>query len=151
MQSAVHKLRQYREENHRAHDEILDLWIKILSKHHLASLGDEKWIILEQVFKSALFCSQESIASECLKQLTEQFKSTSRRLSVLQAMYFESKEQYNKAQEIYSTLLKDNETDAVVLKRQISMLKEQNKIIEAISKLNSYLEIYQVNRIRLHI
>jgi tetratricopeptide (TPR) repeat protein len=146
MQSAVEKLRKHREENYRSHDEIIELWTKILSKHNLSSLGDEKWLILEQVFKSALHCSQQSIADECLGQLTKQFKSTSRRLSILKAMYYESIEKYDQAEEIYSILLKDNETDAIVRKRQISLLKEQNKIRETINELNSYLELYQVNQ-----
>ncbi len=86
MQSAVEKLRKYRDENYRLHDEIIEIWTKVLSKYNLSSLGDEKWLILEQVFKSALHCSQQSISYECLEQLTKQFKSTSRRLSVLKAM-----------------------------------------------------------------
>jgi tetratricopeptide (TPR) repeat protein len=144
MQTAVEKLRQYRDENYRLHDEVIELWTKTLSKHNLSSLGDEKWLILEQVFKSALHCSEKSIAHECLEQLTKQFKSTSRRVSILKAMYYESMEEYNKAEEIYLILLKDNETDAIVRKRQICILKEQNKIREAIGELNSYLELYQV-------
>jgi tetratricopeptide (TPR) repeat protein len=145
MQSAVEKLRQYRDENSRSHDEVIELWMKILSKSKLSSLGDEKWLILEQVFKSALHCSQETIADECLEQLTKQFQSTSRRLSILKAMYYESRGEYHKAEDVYTALLKDNETDAIVRKRQISLLKEQNKIREAIGELNSYLELYQVN------
>jgi len=103
-------------------------------------------LILEQVFKSALLCSQQSIAYECLEQLTKQFKSTSRRLSILKAMFYESTEEYDRAEEIYASLLKDNETDAIVRKRQISLLKEQNKIREAINELNSYLELYQTDQ-----
>ncbi|CAF3882504.1 unnamed protein product [Rotaria sordida] len=146
MQSAVEKLRKYRDENYRLHDEVIELWENSLSKRNLSSLGDEKWLILEQVFKSALHCSQESIASDCLEQLRKQFKSTSHRLSTLQAMYYESIDEYNKAEEIYSILLQNNETDPIIQKRKICLLKEQNKIHEAISELNSYLEIYQVDQ-----
>ena len=144
MQSAVEKLRKYRDENYRSHDEVVDLWTDILSKRNLSSFGDEKWLILEQVFKSALHCSKQSIANECLEQLKKQFKSTSRRVTTLDAMYFESIGEFGKAEDIYSALLEDNETDAIVRKRQIGLLKEQNHIREAISELNSYLELYQV-------
>jgi hypothetical protein len=68
MQSIVEKFRKYRDENYRSHDEIIELWTKTLSKHNLSSLGDEKWLILEQVFKSALHCSQHTLAFECLEQ-----------------------------------------------------------------------------------
>ncbi len=60
-------------------------------------------------------------------------------------MYFESIEEFERAEDIYSTLSKDNETYAIVRKRQISLLKEQNQIHEAISELNSYVKLYQVN------
>lgn len=145
MQSAVEKLRKYRDENYRSHDEIVDVWTENLSRRNLSSLGDEKWLILEQVFKSALHCSKQSLARQCLEQLEKQFKPTSRRVLTLNAMYFESIGEFERAEEIYSTLLEDNETDAIVRKRQISLLKEQNQIREAISELNSYLELYQVN------
>jgi len=55
-------------------------------------------------------------------------------------------EEYGKAEELYSALLEHNETDAIVRKRQISLLKEQNRIREAISELNSYLELYQTDQ-----
>jgi len=145
MQSAVEKLRKYRDENYRSHDEIIELWTDVLSNRNLSSLGDEKWLILEQVFKSALHCSKQAIALQCLEQLQKQFKTTSRRVTTLNAMYYESMDQFEQAEDIYSTLLEDNETDAIVRKRQISLLKEQNQIREAISELNSYLELYQVN------
>ena len=147
MQSAVDQLRQYREENSRAHDEILDLWKNVLSKHNLSSLGDEKWLILEQIFKSALHSSQQSLASDCLQQLTDQFKSTSHRVSILRAMFHEYTGDYNEAEEIYSALMTKNETDAVVWKRKIAILKEQNRIRKAIRELIAYLELYQVNEI----
>lgn len=145
MQSAVEKLRKYRDENYRSHDEIVDIWTENLSRRNLSSLGDEKWLILEQIFKSALHCSKQSLARQCLEQLEKQFKPTSRRVLTLNAMYFESIGEFERAEETYSTLLEDNETDAIVRKRQISLLKEQNQIREAISELNSYLELYQVN------
>lgn len=144
MQSAVEKLRKYRDENHRSHDEIIELWTQVLSKRNLSSFGDEKWLVLEQVFKSALHCSKQSIARQCLEQLEKQFKITSRRVTTLNAMFFESIGEFDRAEEIYSALLEDNETDAIVRKRQISLLKEQNHIRDAINELNAYLEIFQV-------
>ena len=147
MQSAVEQLRKYREENSRSHDEVVELWTNVLSKHNLSKLADEKWLIIEQVFKSALHCFQLVLASQCLKQLTEQFKSPSRRLAILRGMYYETTGEYDKAEEIYSDLLKDNETDATVQKRQICLLKAQNRTNEAIAALNTYLNLYQVNQI----
>ncbi|CAF0874562.1 unnamed protein product [Rotaria sp. Silwood1] len=146
MQSAVEKLRKYRDENYRSNDEIVEIWTQVLSQRNLSSLGDEKWLILEQVCKSALHCSKQLIARQCLEQLEKQFKTTSRRVATLNAMFYESIGEFERAEELYSTLLEDNETDAIVRKRQISLLKEQNQIREAISELNSYLELYQADQ-----
>ena len=41
MQSAVERLRQFRDENSRSHDETIHLWTTVLSKHNLSSLGNE--------------------------------------------------------------------------------------------------------------
>ncbi|CAF1421534.1 unnamed protein product [Adineta ricciae] len=120
--------------------------LHVLAKRNLSSLGDEKWLILEQVFKSALHCSKQSIARHCLDQLEKQFKPTSRRVTTLNAMYHESIDDFKSADDIYSNLLDENETDAIVQKRQISLLKEKNQIREAISQLNTYLELYQADQ-----
>ncbi|CAF3609005.1 unnamed protein product [Rotaria socialis] len=44
MRSARQKLREYRDEDHRSHDEIVELWTNILSKCDLTTLGDEECI-----------------------------------------------------------------------------------------------------------
>jgi hypothetical protein len=98
-----------------------------LSRLNISSLGDEKWLILEQVFKSALHCSKQAIARDCLEheQLEKQFKTTIRRVQTLNAVYFKSIGEFERTEDIYLTLLEDNETDAIVRKRQINLLKEK--------------------------
>jgi len=146
MQAAVEKLRRYRDENVRSHDEVIEIWTKILSQRKLSPFGDEKWLILEQVFKSALHCAQNPIAYECLDQLSKQFKPTSRRLQVLKAMYYESTDKYDEAKDVYDSLLKEDETDAIVRKRLISLFKQQKQIRQAIEQLNVHLELYQADQ-----
>ncbi|CAF0783739.1 unnamed protein product [Didymodactylos carnosus] len=145
MQAAVEKLRKYRDENYRCHDEVLEIWQKHLSQRNLSSLGDEKWLILEQVLKSALQCNQLDVADKCTEILAKQFKQTSRRISTLYAMSYEARDDYDRADKIYQSLSQDNETDSTVRKRQISILKAQNKIKDAINELNGYLQLYQTD------
>ncbi|CAF0848670.1 unnamed protein product [Rotaria sordida] len=113
MESAIEKLRKYRDEDYHLHDEIIELWANILSECDLSILGDEKWLILEQVFKSALHCSKESMAHQCLERIEKQFEKTSPLLITLNAMYFESIEDFEKAEQICSTLIEENETDDI--------------------------------------
>ncbi|CAF4318427.1 unnamed protein product [Rotaria magnacalcarata] len=94
------------------------------------TLGDEKWIILKQVFKSALNCSNKSLACQCLEQLEKQFKETSPHIITLHAMYFESIGELDKAQEIYSTLTADNTTD--VIKKLIDLVNHLLDVCENI-------------------
>jgi hypothetical protein len=69
IRSTIEKLRRYRDENYRSHDEIIELLVEVLSKRNSSSLGGEKRFILEQIFKSALHYSKHSIARECLELL----------------------------------------------------------------------------------
>ncbi|CAF0755760.1 unnamed protein product [Rotaria sordida] len=80
---------------------------------HLSTLGDEKWLILEQVFKSALHCSKKSMAYQCLEQIEKKFQKTSPLLITLSAMYFESIGDFEKAEKISSTLIEENEINDI--------------------------------------
>ncbi|CAF1409642.1 unnamed protein product [Rotaria sp. Silwood1] len=113
MQSTIEKLREYCETDYRSLHEVIKLWTNVLSKCDLSILGDEKWSVLEQVFKSSLLCSNSYIARECLQQLNKYFSKTSPASITLNTMYFEFIGEFDKAKQIISTLLNDNETDDI--------------------------------------
>ncbi|CAF3367686.1 unnamed protein product [Rotaria sp. Silwood2] len=113
MESTIEKIRKYCREDYSLDGEIIELWTKVLSQYDLSTLGDEKWFILEQVFKSALHCSNEPIARECLKQLQEKFETTSPRIIKLNAIYFESIGQYEKAEQISLRLIENDEANII--------------------------------------
>ena len=56
-------------------------------------------------------------------------------------MYLEVDGEFEKAVELYDTVLKDHKTNAELMKRKISVLKAQGKITEAISQLNDLLKM----------
>ncbi|CAF4007585.1 unnamed protein product [Rotaria sordida] len=113
MELAIEKFRKYCHKYYRSDEEIIELWTNILSKYDLSTLADEKWLILETVCKSALHCSKQSIARQCLEQLEQQFETTNPRIITLNAMYFESIGEYEKAEEISSKLIENNETNVI--------------------------------------
>ncbi|CAF5131994.1 unnamed protein product, partial [Rotaria sp. Silwood1] len=96
MQSAIEKLREYRD------------------------TGDEKWLVVEQVFKSSLLCSNSLIAHDCLQQMNEHFQTTSPASIALNAMYFEFIGEFDKAKQTISTLFDDNETNG--FKKSINLI-----------------------------
>ncbi|CAF3945550.1 unnamed protein product [Rotaria sp. Silwood1] len=120
MQSAIEKLREYRDTGCRSSDEVIKLWTNVLSKCNLSILGDEKWLVVEQVFKSSLLCSNSLIAHDCLQQMNEHFQTTSPASIALNAMYFEFIGEFDKAKQTISTLFDDNETNG--FKKSINLI-----------------------------
>lgn len=134
------RIRKFREEQLRRSDEVLEIWRNSLCdcRH---KLGNEEWIILEQVCIAACDCGDMKIANECFHLLEEKFPGSSR-VAYLQGLIFEADGCYTKALELYGELLKKDETNSLVRKRKITILRAQNKIFEAIKELNDYLQKY---------
>uniref|UniRef100_A0A4W6EAB8 ER membrane protein complex subunit 2 n=1 Tax=Lates calcarifer TaxID=8187 RepID=A0A4W6EAB8_LATCA len=110
------KLRKWREDNCRNSEQIVDVGEELISEH-ASKLGDDIWIIYEQVMIAALDCSRDDLALTCLQELRKQFPD-SHRVKRLSGMRLEALER----------------------KRKISILKAQGKSAEAIRELNEYLE-----------
>uniref|UniRef100_A0A8C7EZ01 ER membrane protein complex subunit 2 n=1 Tax=Oncorhynchus kisutch TaxID=8019 RepID=A0A8C7EZ01_ONCKI len=109
------KLRKWREDNHRNSEQIVDVGEELINEH-ASKLGDDIWIIYEQVMIAALDCSRDDLAWTCLQELKRQFPG-SQRVKRLAGMRLEA-----------------------ARKRKISILKAQGKSAEAIRELNEYLE-----------
>lgn len=84
--------RTWREENCRQSEDVVELWQSILA-NHVGKLGDEGWLVLEQVFIAALDCNNTKVASSCLTELEKQFPN-SLRVKRLEAMKFEAMGKY---------------------------------------------------------
>ncbi|XP_013782710.1 ER membrane protein complex subunit 2-like [Limulus polyphemus] len=131
-------LRQWREENVRRSEEIVDFWLTLLSKH-VNKLGDEKWLVYEQVCIAALDCHNFILVQECLRTLDRQFPG-SMRVRKLRAMKYEALERYEEAMKLYDSILQTDEANSVIYKRKIALLKAQNRIPDAIKELTEYLK-----------
>uniref|UniRef100_A0A7N8Y6S4 ER membrane protein complex subunit 2 n=1 Tax=Mastacembelus armatus TaxID=205130 RepID=A0A7N8Y6S4_9TELE len=130
------KLRKWREDNCRNSEQIVDVGEELISEH-ASKLGDDIWIIYEQVMIAALDCSRDDLALTCLQELRKQFPD-SHRVKRLAGMRLEALERYDEASKHYDAILQDDPTNTAARKRKISILKAQGKNSEAIRELNDY-------------
>ena len=132
------KMKKWRDQGYRNSEEIADLGENLL-KDYSSKLGDETWVLLEQVCIASFDCNRLQLAERCLEALEKQFPK-SKRVMKLRGMLYEADGQYDLANRIYDELLEADPANLQVQKRKIAMLKEQNKIEETIAQLNKYLE-----------
>ncbi|KAL7984121.1 hypothetical protein Chor_002691 [Crotalus horridus] len=132
------KMRKWREENNRNSEQIVEVGEELINEYG-AKLGDDIWIIYEQVMIAALDCSRDDLASYCLQELRRQFPG-SHRVKRLTGMKFEAMESYDDAIQLYDRILQEDSTNTAARKRKIAIRKAQGKNTEAIRELNEYLE-----------
>ncbi|MEQ2259255.1 ER membrane complex subunit 2 [Xenotaenia resolanae] len=112
------KLRKWREENCRNSEQIVDVGEELISEH-ASKLGDDIWIIYEQVMIAALDCSRDDLALTCLQELRKQFPD-SHRVKRLTGMRLEALERYDEANKHYDAILQEDPTNTVGLRRSLS-------------------------------
>jgi len=141
--SDVEQLRAWRENNDRKSREVLDIWLDRLWLK-IDSLGNEKYLILEQVCIAALDCHILSVAETCIKSLLKQFPN-SLRVKKLEAMYFEAQEAFELASDVLDGIINADETNSAARKRKVAILKAQGRTVEAIKELTEYLKIFMAD------
>lgn len=136
--------RSWREDNCRQSEDVVDLWKDVLA-NNLGKLGDEGWLVLEQVFIAALDCHNMEVANFCLSKLNQEFPE-SLRVKRLKAMKYEALERYEDALDILDLIIKKDETNAAPRKRKVTIYKSQGMTIEAIKELTDYLRIFMADQ-----
>nr|VZH96765.1 unnamed protein product [Spirometra erinaceieuropaei] len=143
MESALAELRRLRESGLRTSSRVVEVWCKdIEPKSH--KLGQEKWVILEQVFIAALDVGNGEVAKSCLKTLRARFPQSSR-VDRLLGMFCEFERRYDQARTVYNKIIEDDPANTVARKRFIAILKAQGQINEAVDELNKYLKIFMAD------
>ncbi|XP_043921670.1 ER membrane protein complex subunit 2 [Protopterus annectens] len=132
------KLRKWREENCRNSERIAEVGEELI-KDHAAKLGDDIWVIYEQVMIAALDCSRDDLALFCVEKLRRHFPD-SHRVKRLYGMILEAMERYSDAIKEYDAILQEDSTNTAARKRKIAIRKAQGHTAEAIRELNEYLE-----------
>uniref|UniRef100_A0A8C6BHF9 ER membrane protein complex subunit 2 n=3 Tax=Odontoceti TaxID=9722 RepID=A0A8C6BHF9_MONMO len=132
------KMRKWREENSRNSEQIVEVGEELINEY-ASKLGDDIWIIYEQVMIAALDYGRDDLSLFCLQELRRQFPG-SHRVKRLTGMRFEAMERYDDAIQLYDRILQEDPTNTAARKRKIAIRKAQGKNVEAIRELNEYLE-----------
>lgn len=136
-------LREWREANTRNSEEVVELGERLVRKYS-SKLGDELWLVCEQLFIAALDICRYDVADICLEKLFSNFPN-SIRVQKLMAMKFEATDSYDKALDIYDELIKEDPTNAAIKKRKIAILKIKNRE-GAIKQLSVYLQTFAADQ-----
>lgn len=140
--------RIWRENSERKSKDVVDLWESTL-KSKINNLGNEKYLVLEQVCIAALDCYRLALAEQCLKILMNEFPG-SLRVHKYHAMHLEALEMYDEAVEVLDSIIKRDETNAAPRKRRIAILKAKGQIPEAIKELTEYLKKFMSDQEAWH-
>ncbi|XP_014788919.1 ER membrane protein complex subunit 2 isoform X1 [Octopus bimaculoides] len=136
-------LRKLREDQIRDAAMVVQIWEDVLM-NYAYNLGDELWLIYEQVCIAALDCQRSDLVMVCIGELENKFPK-SLRVTRLKGMLYEAQDRYEKAQQLYEHILAEDETNMFARKRQVAILKAQGKTAEAINKLNDYLKEFMTD------
>lgn len=136
-QEAREKLAKWREETARCSGDIVEMGELLLTQSN--KLGDEAWVVYEQVCIAALDTGNIDLATYCIQCLSQQFPS-SLRVKRLQGMQFEALARYDDAELVYESIIAADSSNALARKRRIAIFKAQDRVNDAIKELNKYLE-----------
>ena len=132
-------LRQWREGGVRRSDVIVEIWEELLSTDP-SKLGDERYMVIEQVAVAAMDTHRQDIVDRCLSELKRAFDLDSVRVRRLFGMRYEMLDMWDKALAIYDDILKEDDSNSSARKRKIAILKARGDNVKAISELNRYLK-----------
>ena len=134
-----------REDNVRRSDDVIDIWeAGYLDPGN--DLGDERWMILEQVVVAGFDTYNIDVVDACLKELSTMFDiDSSQRMRRLRAMKFEMLERYDDALDILDTILEEDDSNSQARKRKIAILKAQGENGKAITELVKYLKEFMAD------
>jgi tetratricopeptide (TPR) repeat protein len=116
----------------------------MLLKKHQRKLSNELWTVMEQVFLAAVAAGHEEWQEYCLKKLMYQWPK-SIRVQRLKGLYHESREDYEKAKEVYTDIINEKPEDTIVRKRLIAIYKQRGKMDQAIEEINKYLDVFSTD------
>ncbi|KAI9481395.1 MAG: hypothetical protein EXX96DRAFT_212751 [Benjaminiella poitrasii] len=139
---AVEELQHYRLTNERCSEKVTLLGARLIKDNYVSKLGDQVWPFYEQVAIAALDVQDFTLSNFCINKLKERFTEKSLRFRRLLGMRYEAEGQLDKAQEVYDTILQEDDTNMLASKRQIALLKVKNKDAEMIEALSNYLDTY---------
>ncbi|XP_034941115.1 ER membrane protein complex subunit 2-like [Chelonus insularis] len=141
-------LRTWRENSERKSREIVELWEMVLMDK-MEQLGNEKYLVLEQVCVAALDSYRLPLAEYCIKLLMREFPG-SLRVHKYHAMHLEALEMYEEALDVLDSIVRRDETNAAPRKRKVAILKARGRAADAIKELTEYLKVFMSDQEAWH-
>ncbi|KAI8091064.1 uncharacterized protein B0P05DRAFT_528619 [Gilbertella persicaria] len=139
---AVEELQHFRLTKERSSERVASLGARLIKDGYTSKLGDQVWPFYEQIAIAALDVQDFDLANLCIDKLKERFTEKSLRFRRLLGMRYEAQGKLDEAQEVYDTILQQDDTNMLASKRQIALLKARNKENEMIEALTKYLDTY---------
>ncbi|ORZ05471.1 hypothetical protein BCR42DRAFT_337973 [Absidia repens] len=139
---ALEELKLYRLTNERQSEKVAGLGARLIRDNYSSKLGDEVWPLYEQICIAALDVDDQALANRCIEHLQKRFGESSLRFRRLLGMRHEAAGRLDEAQQIYDSILQEDETNMLASKRQIALLKARNKDQEVVDALTKYLDTY---------
>jgi len=136
------ELKLWREDNSRRSEEVIEHWEECI-KEEMDNLGEEKWMLLEQVCIAAMDTYRPDIVDFILTKLIEKFSINSLRVRRLCAMQHEMREEWEDALELLDSIIELDEANSSARKRKVAIYRAQGDIPKAIYELNKYIKLYQ--------
>ncbi|CAL8111440.1 unnamed protein product [Orchesella dallaii] len=136
-QEARDRLRKWRDENERKSEDVVDLFISYIGSN-LSKLGDEKWVVMEQVAIASMDMHNLPIAEDLIMELKERFPK-SERVRLLQIQRLNLLGRHEDAMKGLDAMIDRDPTNSVPYKRKIAILKSLGRTTEAIKELSEYL------------
>ncbi|KAI8981585.1 hypothetical protein BDF20DRAFT_861901 [Mycotypha africana] len=139
---AIEELQRYRLTNERSSERICQLGAKLINEKYTSKLGDQVWPFYEQMTIAALDVGDFELADYCIEKLKIRFTEKSLRFRRLLGMRCEAKGSLAEAQQIYDSILQEDDTNMLAAKRQIALLKAKQDDANMIEALTKYLDTY---------
>jgi tetratricopeptide (TPR) repeat protein len=119
----------------RCSSQLLLLTTDILSSFSQASLGDERYAVLELNVITALDCGKVAQAAQSYQTLQKKFGDSSVRVRKLLGLLLEARGDLGKAKDVYESLARDSPHDSFPVKRLAAGLKASGRYADAIRLL----------------
>lgn len=103
-----------------------------------SKLGQDLWVIYEQVCIASLHLGGVSWSAYCIEKLAGRFP-TSKRVKRIYALYRESVGEWEEATTIYRDILRDTPENTYTRKRAIAMKRQQGLVSDAANTSMAYL------------
>eukprot|EP01122_Echinamoeba_exundans_P016959 TRINITY_DN8765_c0_g1_i1.p1 TRINITY_DN8765_c0_g1~~TRINITY_DN8765_c0_g1_i1.p1 ORF type:complete len:329 (-),score=68.69 TRINITY_DN8765_c0_g1_i1:115-1101(-) len=132
---------KYVREHHIRESTLVSIYGAPLVDKYASSLGDELWVVLEQVCIAALDSQDLKLADMCISKLDAKFPNSSR-VRRLQALRMEAAVRYDDADLVYQRMLLDDPTNTFAMKRRITIARERRDLTRAVQLLNEYLTVF---------